>query len=116
VAKDVLDLLPIKISKVQNLNQEDSFADQMKSLNTMKSASHRRELRFRIIELFAKYLQRNRGGHLLNKKMNFNMVCLSLKQALVCNPDDVYEFSDREIDEEIKEAELEGLDDFLLSN
>jgi hypothetical protein len=35
---------------------------------------------------------------------------------LTFQPDDVYEFKEKVKDEEIKEAELEGLDDFLLQD
>lgn len=32
IVKQLIDLLPVRIIKLQNLNQDDSFADQMKSL------------------------------------------------------------------------------------
>lgn len=46
--------------------------------------------------------------------MDYDKLCLSMKQALACSADDMYEFAERDKNEEIKEAELEGLDDFLL--
>jgi hypothetical protein len=48
--------------------------------------------------------------------LDFECVALSLKQSLCVNNDELYEFPDRDKIEEIKEAELEGLDDFLLQN
>ena len=57
IAEHIIDLLPVRIVKVQLLNQEDSFADQMKSLHTMKSMNRRKVMRARIIELLTRFLE-----------------------------------------------------------
>ena len=112
VCRQAVERLPVKVKKVQYLNQEDSFADQMKSLRTMNSLKHRREVTQRLVDIMARYLQYNRGYPV--RPIDFEILELSLRQALCCNPEEVFEFVPKEKDEEIQEAELEGLDDFLL--
>lgn len=114
ICKQVVDRLPVKMKKVQYLNQEDSFADQMKSLKTMNSLKHRREVMQRIVDIMARYLQYNRGYPV--RPVDFDLISLSLRQALCCNPEETFEFVPKEKDEDIQEAELEGLDDFLLKD
>lgn len=50
------------------------------------------------------------------QRVNYEMVRLSMKQALAFNPEDLYELQENDVHEEIKEAEMEGLDNFLLEN
>lgn len=116
VARDVLQILPVRIVKLAMLNQEDSFADQMKSLQTQKTSQHKKAMQNKIIETFGRFLEGNRGGDPPTNVLDFECLCLSLKQALCCNPDDSYEFQEMDKNEQIKEQELEGLDDFLLQN
>ncbi|TNV85673.1 hypothetical protein FGO68_gene10543 [Halteria grandinella] len=116
VARDITQIIPVRIVKLTLLNQEDSFADQMKSLQTMKTQHHKKAMQNKIIELFGRFLEANRGGDPPTNVLDFDCVATSLKQALCSNPEDSYEFQELDKNEQIKEAELEGLDDFLLQN
>lgn len=78
----------------------------------MKS-QNAKAVRSKVIEDVARFLETN-----LNKgsPLDFDTVSLSIKQALVAEPEDLYEFQEKDDHAEIKEAELEGLDDFLLQD
>ena len=69
------------------------------------------------MEQISKFLDRNRGLYQLrDMPINFDLIVKSVKQALVYTKGDEYELQDRDVHEHIKEAELQGLDDFLLDN
>lgn len=78
----------------------------------MKSSLHKKQVQARIAEAFGRFVQYARGGDPPTLPLDFDGATLALKQALAFNPDEFFEFQERS--EEIKEAELERLDDFLL--
>ena len=117
VINAIFDMLPVRIVKLHNFNEEDSFADQMKSLQSMKSLQFKNQMKSRLIDQISKFLDRARGLYQIKEvPLTYEMLLLSIKQALVSQKEDDYELQDRDIHEHIKEAELEGLDDFLLQN
>ena len=74
-------------------------------------------MKSRVVEQISKFLDRNRGLYQLrDMPINFDLIVKSVKQALVYTKGDEYELQDRDVHEHIKEAELQGLDDFLLDN
>ena len=117
VMNEIFDMLPVRIVKQHTFNEQDSFADQMKSLQSMKSMQFKNQMKSRVVEQISKFLDRNRGLYQLrDKPITFDLIVQSVKQALVYTKGDEYELQDRDVHEHIKEAELQGLDDFLLQN
>lgn len=111
--------MPVRIIKLHNLNQDDSFADQMKSLQSMKSQQFKNAMKSKLIDQISKFFDRNRtsiGASGVQPKLDFDIVLHSVKQALVFTKDDEYELQKRDENEDLQEAELVGLDDFLLMN
>jgi len=50
LVKEIIDLMPVRIIKLHNLNQDDSFADQMKSLQSMKSQQFKNAMKSKLID------------------------------------------------------------------
>lgn len=50
VINAIFDMLPVRIVKLHNFNEEDSFADQMKSLQSMKSLQFKNQMKSRLID------------------------------------------------------------------
>ena len=85
ISLQVLELMKARILKVHLLNQDESFADQMKVINHMKS-QNMSHVKKRLAEQVSKMLLRGQ------RPWTFEGVQLAVKQALVAQPDDLYEF------------------------
>ena len=76
-------------------------------------------MKSKLIDQISKFLDRNRtsiGAEGVQKNVNFEMILHSVKQALVFTSEDEYELQKRDEHEDLQQAELVGLDDFLLMN
>lgn len=76
-------------------------------------------MKTKLIDQISKFLDINRtsiGFSGVQHSLDFDMVLKSVKQALVFTKEDEYELQKRDEHEDLQEAELVGLDDFLLMN
>ena len=78
------------------MNQDDSFANQMKNLHSMNSMHHRNKMKSLIIDRVTRQLDRNlKAG--LTSGFDFDSMLLAVKQTLVMSKDDTYELQPRNV-------------------